>query len=130
LMVIHHQHFKWLGECYAKQTTLAQKIGWASTRVAQALDSMSESKLWKKIDTDLPTPLTSERRPFGNGYSTYYHLRALRYEPNEKGIQTIRLRKSARERFGVPLPCRRDPAYPARVITTLPGRVRKNTPHV
>jgi hypothetical protein len=103
LMVLHHQNLGWQGVCYAKAKTLAEKIGWSSSRrVAKALDLMSDSNLWKVLETELPRPLTSDSRSFKNGTVTHYRLRAVRYEEIKKGIQTMRLRKFALERFGVP----------------------------
>ena len=100
LLLLHYQHLSWANDCYPGKLTLSEKMGWAHLRVSNAVGTMSESGRWKKVGTSLPTPLTTELRPFHKGTVTHYHLRAVRYELNKEGIRVMRLRTFALERFG------------------------------
>jgi hypothetical protein len=104
LMLLHYQHLNWQNDCYPGLLTLSQQIGWPHGRVRSAVGTVSRSDLWKKIETGLPRPLTTELRPFHKRTVTHYHLRAVRYDQNNEGIRIMRLRTFALERFGERLP--------------------------
>jgi hypothetical protein len=99
LPLLQYQHLHWQNNSYPKLATLCERVGWMHTRVSSAIGTMSDSDQWSKLRTGLPRPLTSERLPFRNGMTNYFHVRAVRYE-SDAGKSVVRLPKFFERKFG------------------------------
>jgi hypothetical protein len=85
LVLLRHQHIRWINHCWAGVHRLGSILNWSPSRVRNALHTMGYDGKWKQQQTGLPRPLDITWHTNSEGVSRrHFRVLAIRYKKETK----------------------------------------------